>query len=100
MRPDLFLGRKTVKIKLTKDVHAAFRSKVITRGLTMQEVFDVVAQLIANDDHRLDGVLKEYAKRKVKLEYERLLNPKPINRDHIGELDHESLYDMINTGDT
>lgn len=99
MRPDLFFGRKTVKIKLTKEVHAGFRGKVITRGMTMQEVFDELARLIATDDSRLDHVLKEYAKRKVKEEYERLLNPKPLRQDHIGELDHESLYDLINTGD-
>jgi hypothetical protein len=99
VRPDLFLGRKTVKVKLTKEVHSAFRGKVIERGMSMQEVFDELARLVAIGDHRLDVVLKEHAKRKVKLEYERLLNPKPRRQDHIGELDHESLYDMINTGD-
>ena len=93
MRPDLLDGTKSVHIKLKKEVHAAFRTKLFDRGMSMQEVFDELARLVAVDDRRLTKALDDYAKRRVVDEINRLKQDR--RQERIGELDQDALYDLI-----
>lgn len=100
MRSDLFLARKCIHIKLTKEVHSALRAQLIKRGLTMQEVMEEISGLIASDDRHVEKILDNYTKRKLSKEIERLQNPGPKPKERIGELDQDALYDLINTNGT
>jgi hypothetical protein len=79
---------------MNKEIHAAFRAKLFQRGMTMQEVFDELARLVATDDRRLIKILDEYAKQRVIDEIARLKRERP-ERERIGELDQDVLYDLI-----
>lgn len=94
MRPDLLNGKKSVHIKLNKEVHAAFRAKLFDRGMSMQEVFDEFARLVAIDDRRLIKALDDYAKQRVLDEINRLKQDRR-QQERIGELDQDALYDLI-----
>lgn len=97
-RHDVFKSRKCIHIRLTKEVHSGLRAKLFERGLSMQEVVDELSRLIAIDDKRLNKILDEYATRKVKDELNRLKqNKRPQER--IGELEQDSLYDLISEDD-
>lgn len=96
MRSDLFTSKKCIHVKLSKDVHTGLRSKLLERGMSMQEVFDEVARLVAVGDKRLEKILDEYARKKLQSEIDRLSAPrKPQVR--MDELDKDALYDLINT---
>ncbi len=93
MRHDLFQARKCIHITLKKEVHSGFRAKMFERGMSMQEVVEEFARLVASDDSRANKLLDEYARRRLLETIERAKKPREPER--IGELDNNSLYDLI-----
>lgn len=96
MRTDLLQDRKCVHVKLDKEVHAALRARLFQHNLSMQEVFDEFAKLIASDDSRANRMLEQLVMRKVRDAIEG--KPKRVRERSVGELDHDTLYDLIEEG--
>lgn len=94
MRTDLFTERKCVHVKLDKDVHSALRSKLFHQNLSMQEVFDEFARLIAAGDARAEKIVEQLVMRKIKDQLEGKTSKKKKLKN-ISELDHDALYDLI-----
>lgn len=96
MRTDLLQDRKCVHVKLDKEVHAALRARLFQHNLSMQEVFDEFAKLIATDDRSANRIVENLVMRKVKEAIEG--KPKRQRDRSVGELDHDTLYDLIEEG--
>lgn len=92
---DLFRAKKGVHIKLDKEVHAAFRKKLLDHGVSMQETFNEFARLVAAGDRKGLKIVELYVKRRLREEIEKH-TPRETNID---ELDHDALYDLINEGE-
>lgn len=92
MKNDLFFGRKSVHVKLTKEIHASLREKLFRYGVTMQDLFQEAAEAVLLEGPRSDKLLQKIAKKKVLAE---------INKTHriylkqVGELDSEMLYNLL-----
>lgn len=94
---DLFKSRKCIHIKLKKDVHRALRTKLFERNLSMQEVIDELARLISEGDKRLEKILDEYVVKKANREMAKL-NGVKREVEKLNELDQDTLYDIIQSG--
>lgn len=93
MRTDLLQSRKCLHVRFRKEVHAAFRTKLFEYGLSMQEVLEEFARLVASEDPKLLKAIDDYARRKVQEKIDML---KPKSRQTVSELDKDTLYDLIN----
>ena len=51
------IKRKSVHVHMTTGVHSDFKSNLAKLGLTMQEVFEEVAILIAAEDSTIERIL-------------------------------------------
>lgn len=95
MRADLFQDRKCIHIKLDKSTHAAMRRELFQHNLSMQDVFDEFAKLLASGDRGAMGILNRLVIKKVNDKIAGLTPRRQLDRS-IDELDHELLYNMIN----
>lgn len=96
MRSDILADRKCVHIKLSKDVHFALRAKLFKHNISMQELFDEFARLVATDTPRADFIVNSLVSKKLKFALE---GKKPKKKETIRDLDAEALYNMINGSD-
>lgn len=94
MRTDVFADRKCVHIKLSKEVHFALRSKLFKHNISMQELFDEFARLVAEDTAKGQSVIDSIINRKLKIAVSGI--KKKRKRESLGEFDSETLYNMIN----
>jgi len=92
MRYDLFYGRKSVHMKLTKEKHVALRTKLLRYGITMQDVFEDLVDTVLEDTPKAENILNKIAKRKLNAAIEGM---KKLKNRKIGEFDVETLYDLI-----
>jgi hypothetical protein len=93
MRADLFGDRKCVHIKISKEVHFALRAKLFKHSISMQELFDEFARVVATDSPKGQFFVDAIVNKKIK----NALEGKKKKRDLIGEFDSETLYSMINS---
>ena len=97
IRTDILYDKKCIHVKLTKNTHLKLREKLFQYQLSMQSVFDEFARLIIEDDKVAIKVLEDLCLRRAKLELEKpIKKTTSYNRDRINELDHNTLYNMIN----
>lgn len=96
MRHDLFYGRKSVHIKLTKEVHASLREKLFRYGITMQDLFQEAAEMAVIDTPRSEKLLQRVAKKKLAASIEKLDRSSKVQ---FGELDSETLYNLLEGSD-
>ena len=96
MRHDLFYGRKSVHVKLTKETHAALREKLFRHGITMQDLFQEAADMVLNESISAEKLLQRVAKKKLKATLEKMPRAKSF---HLGELDSETLYNLLEDSD-
>ena len=54
-----FETKKSVHINLTKTTHAGFRTALFEHSLSMQEVFERFAFLVATNDERANDIISE-----------------------------------------
>lgn len=92
MRHDLFYDKKSVHIKLKKEIHAALREKLFRHNLTMQDLFQELADMILLDTARSQKIIESITVKKVKAMME--THPRP-GRRQIGEFDSETLYNLL-----
>jgi hypothetical protein len=96
VRHDLFYGRKSVHVKLTKEVHAALREKLFRHGITMQDLFHEAAEIALLDSPRSEKLLQKVAKKKLVATIEKTNRNRHLQ---IGELDSETLYNLLEDAD-
>jgi hypothetical protein len=92
MRHDLFFGRKSVHVKLTKESHAALREKLFRYGITMQDLFQEAADMVLSESPKAERLLQRVAKKKLIATLEKTNRNRHL---HIGELDSETLYNLL-----
>jgi heterodisulfide reductase subunit C len=92
LRHDLFFHRKSVHVKLTKEVHTSLREKLFRHGITMQDLFQEAAEMVLLEGSKSDKFLEKISKKKLMVSIEK------INRrqnDQLGELDSDTLYNLL-----
>lgn len=92
MKNDLFFGRKSVHVKLTKEVHASLREKLFRYGITMQDLFNEAAEAAVLEGPKSDRLLQKIARKKVMASLDK------THRAYLkqaGELDSEMLYNLL-----
>lgn len=94
MRYDLFESRKSVHVKFSKEMHAALRTKLFQSGLTMQDLFFYAAQRALDPGPVADKFLDKISKLKMQRSL-RELQTRGAAKFHIGELDSETLYSLM-----
>lgn len=89
----MFEDRKSIHVKLSKDVHFALRAKLFKYSISMQELFDEFARMVATDTAKGQAVLNSIVARKTK----NALEGKPRKKkEPIRTFDADALYDLIN----
>lgn len=91
MRYDLFYGRKSVHIKLTKEEHTALRQKLFVNCLSMQDVFQDFVETLLEDSTKADNIIKKIAKKK----FDSAMKKIKRGKQAFGELDTETMYDLL-----
>lgn len=92
MRHDLFYDRKSVHIKLTKELHTSLREKLFRYGITMQDLFHDAAEQALLEGVRSEKFLQRVAKKKLMATLNKTGRDE---RTKIGELDSETLYNLL-----
>lgn len=83
-------------IKLAKEQHAALREKLFRFGITMQDLFREAAEMALAEGDRGEKLLQRIAKKKMKDALDRLHKK---NHMQIGDLDSETLYNLLEDSD-
>ena len=101
MRTDLFSDRKCVHFKIDKEVHHALRAKLFKHNISMQELFDEFARLVATDTTKGQSVIDSIVNRKVKeaMASDSGKTRRKRKKETFGSFDSETLYNMINGSD-
>ncbi len=92
MKHDLFFGKKSVHIKLSKDIHATLREKLFRHGITMQDLFHEAAEMAVHDGVRSEKLLEKISKKKLLAHLEKLDHSK---NSRFSELDSETMYNLL-----
>jgi hypothetical protein len=96
LRHDLFFGRKSVHIKLSKEVHAALREKLFRHGVTMQDLFHETAEMVLQESPKSEKLLEKISKKRL------LANLDKLSRNNhlkMSEYDSETLYNLLEGSD-
>jgi hypothetical protein len=83
-----FETKKSIHINLTRGTHAGFKKFLFDYGLSMQEVFEHFASLVAEEDNNAVKIVVNSYKRK---------RDKIINK--VSKKEAENLYDAISHED-
>lgn len=94
MRTDLFQDRKCVHVKLEKDTHAAFRTRLFTHNLSMQEVFEAFANLVVRGDSRANKIVENIIVKKVEAQIDGKIKRRR-KKEKVSENERDVLYNMI-----
>jgi len=65
--------------------------------LSMQSIFDEFSNLIVREEKRATKILEDLAMKKAKAELEKPTRKLAGSKERIDELDHNTLYNMINS---
>jgi len=82
-----FTGRKSIHIHLMKSQHAAFRSKVVLSGVTMQDVLEECAIRISEGDLYMEKLINEVIDKKARGDLQ------------VAKAEIDSIYDAIKSTD-
>ena len=95
MRSDILIDKKCVHVKLDKDTHTALRTKLFKHNVTMQDLFEEAARLVATETSRGQSIIESIVNRKLKeaIEGKSSRRKRPI----ANTVDADMLYNMINS---
>jgi hypothetical protein len=93
MRTDVLADKKCVHVKLDKATHMSLRSKLFKHNISMQDLFEECARLVATETTRGQALVDSIVARKIK---EAITGIKKRNESKIDDLDVDTLYNMIN----
>lgn len=96
MRTDIFFNKKSVHVKLTREVHTMLREKLFRHGITMQDLFQEAAEMAVNDGARSEKLLEKIAKKKLVLSLEKSAKNKI---DNATVIDSEVMYNLLEDND-
>ena len=91
---------KGIHVKLDKETHAHFKARLAYHGLSMQEAFEEFARLVGSGSRVANNMMESLVTRHVRRELaEAGVEPLRRNRrQHMRDLDADTLYDLINEG--
>lgn len=92
MKTDAFFNKKSVHVKLTKEVHALLREKLFRHGITMQDLFQEAAELAVHEGVRSEKLLEKIARKKLIASLEK---PTKIQNGRSTEIDSEIMYNLL-----
>jgi hypothetical protein len=93
---------KNIHVKLDRLTHTQFKSGLVMHGVSMQEAFEEFAKRFAAGDRSAVRLIERMVRDRIKSELAGTgLKPGlPRRRRRVlNELDHETLYDLINEGE-
>lgn len=94
---DIFVDKKSIHFKLDRNVHFALRAKLFKHNVTMQELFDEVARLVATDTARGQTIIESIINKKIKKVLSTSSNVvHRKKKESFNDLDSDALYNMIN----
>lgn len=79
-----FATKKSIHVNMSKGAHAALKIACIRRSLSIQEVFEELAQMIGDENPEMMSILEDLAMRK---------RNKIIKK--LSENDADSIFDLI-----
>jgi hypothetical protein len=96
MRTDILLDKKCIHVKLDKDTHSALRAKLFKHNVTMQDLFEECARMVATETGRGQSIIESIVNRKVK----EAIAGKKKKEIIVSDMDADTLYSMINAAST
>lgn len=95
MRSDIFVDKKSIHIKLDKDVHFALRTKLFKYNMSMQELFDEFAQLVVAEAPKAQSIFESIVDKRLR---STLSNGqrKRKKKEQVLDFEADALYNMIN----
>jgi len=91
---------KGIHVKLDRETHANFKARLAHHGLSMQEAFEEFARLVGAGNKTANNMMEALVARHVRQELAEV-GVEPIRRNrrqHLRDLDADTLYDLINEG--
>ena len=92
MRHDIFFHKKSVHVKLTKEVHASLREKLFKYGITMQDLFQEAAEIALVDGPKSEKLLERISRKKLEVSLQKINHQQ---KSQLGELDSDTLYNLL-----
>jgi hypothetical protein len=97
---DMFVDKKSIHIKLPPDVHSHIRTRLFNFNLTMQDMFEGFARLVAKDDKRAIRLLEHFTKEKIedsllKVDKKQKNEKTSEKKIYFSELEEEAMYNLI-----
>jgi|APGre2960657468_1045069.scaffolds.fasta_scaffold109581_1 hypothetical protein len=100
MSVNIFIDRKSIHFKLSTDIHAALRTRLFKHNITMQELFDECACLVALDTAKGQSIINLITNKKIKkvlsVSCTSSIIAKKKKKESFNDLDSDALYNMIN----
>jgi hypothetical protein len=93
MRTDIFIDKKCIHVKLDKDTHSALRAKLFRHSVSMQDLFEECARMVASETSRGQAIVESIVNRKIK---EAMTGVKKKRSVTVSEMDADTLYSLIN----
>lgn len=91
MRTDLFQDKKSIHIKMPKEIHVKLREKLLRHNLTMQDVLLECIEIILTEDRRLGAsIIDRVVEKKIAGELRKVRT-----MQQMGELDSDMLYSLL-----
>jgi hypothetical protein len=95
-----FQDKRSVHVKIeNQDLHS-LRTYLISKNLTMQDIFEEFAQLVVTKDRRALSILESLCRKKIenfmKLDKEDKVERKDKKKYYLSELETDALYNLIN----
>lgn len=90
---------KGVHVKLDRDTHTAFKTRLVQHGVTMQDAFEEFARQVGLGNLSANRLIVKLIRDRVRAELAEV-GLKPMGQvrkpKYLGELDNDGLYDLIN----
>lgn len=93
MRTDILADKKCVHVKLDKKTHTALRTALFKYNISMQDLFEECARLVATETSRGQTIVDSIVSRKIKEAINGVKNKKDVS---YSDIDADALYNMIN----
>jgi len=92
LKTDAFFNKKSVHVKLTKEVHTLLREKLFRHGITMQDLFQEAAEMAVHEGVRSEKLLEKIARKKLIASLEK---PLKTQTGTTREIDSEIMYNLL-----
>ena len=103
MSVNIFIDKKSIHFKLRTDIHAALRTTLFKHNITMQELFDECACLVALDTAKGQSIINlkniitnKKIKKVLSVSCTSSIIAKKKKKESFNDLDSDALYNMIN----